>query len=127
MSAPTAMGLLAVLCSCQEVRDLYTGDCRGCGECCSRILPMTEHEARRIRSYAHERGIAARPEAAGTIDLTCPWLTDDRECAVYEARPLACRAYRCDMHAKGDLSGMPVGIERGRSLMDMREVASCDT
>lgn len=24
----------------QRVTDLYTGDCRGCGECCSRFLPI---------------------------------------------------------------------------------------
>lgn len=31
----------AALCAAHGVRDLYEGDCRGCGECCSRFVPVS--------------------------------------------------------------------------------------
>lgn len=80
-----------------DVTDLYSGDCRGCGECCSRFLPVSP------------------------FDLLCPYLTDGRECAVYAARPEICRAYRCDRHKRGEL-GMFFGAECAE-VTDMRALA----
>lgn len=93
----------------QQVTDLYTGDCRGCGECCSRFLPMSLLDRARLRAYVRR------------LDLTCPYLTDGRECSVYEARPEVCRAYRCDLHARGELDGF-TGADRAVPV-DMREFA----
>lgn len=33
-----------------DVTDLYTGDCRGCGECCSRFLPVSPFDRVRLEA-----------------------------------------------------------------------------
>lgn len=103
-----------------DVTDLYTGDCRGCGECCSRFLPVSPFDRVRLEAYVRRNGIEpAEPRAE--CDLLCPYLTDGRECAVYAARPEICRAYRCDRHKRGEL-GMFFGAECAE-VTDMRELA----
>lgn len=98
---------------------LYKGDCRGCGECCSRFLPLTPADRVRLKAFVRARGVEPVPERAA-IDLMCPFLSEERECLVYEARPEICRAYRCDLHAAGDLSRL--GGLAGAMTADMREV-----
>ena len=103
-----------------EVADLYTGDCRGCGEYCSRFLPVSPFDRVRLETYVRRNGIEpAEPRAE--YDLLCPYLTDGRECAVYAARPEVCRAYRCDRHKRGEL-GMFFGAECAE-VTDMRALA----
>ena len=60
------------------------------------------------------------------VDLTCPWLTDGHECAVYPVRPEVCRVYRCDRHVRGELRGF-FGSSAAE-VVDMRELAErwCD-
>jgi hypothetical protein len=60
---------------------------RGCGECCGPV-PVTETEYQRIRRFIVHRDV--KPANNGPI--TCP-LYIDGVCSVYEARPLACRAF----------------------------------
>ncbi len=103
-SAGVAWAAHAILSRETEVTDMYTGDCRGCGECCSRFLPLSPYDLRRLEPYVHEHGVKPH-EPRGEVDLMCPWLTDGKECAVYEARPEVCRAYRCDQHKRGELRG----------------------
>lgn len=105
----------------QHVTVLYDGDCRGCGECCSRYVPLNAADVIRLRGYVRKHGIEQRPPRV-EIDLTCPYLTDDNMCAVYEARPMICRTYRCDRHAKGDFSAYEGHETRGCRMRDMREV-----
>lgn len=62
------------LAACQDVTDLYRGDCKGCGQCCSRMLPMTVLDMVRLKGYVKAHGIEMRPERPGCIDLTCPFL-----------------------------------------------------
>lgn len=102
-----------------EIRDIYSGDCRGCGECCSRFLPITPADEVRIRWYlaAHPVEVAA---PRGEIDLVCPLLSESCECMAYEARPAICREYRCDLHAKGMLKRSPA--LDGAYVVDMREL-----
>ena len=62
---------------CDDVTDLYTGDCRGCGECCSRFLPVSPFDRVRLEVYVRRNGIEpAEPRAK--YDLLCPYLTDGR-------------------------------------------------
>lgn len=103
-----------------DVTDLYTGDCRGCGECCSRFLPVSPFDRVRLEAYVHRHGVEPTAPRAD-YDLLCPYLTDGCECAVYAARPEICRAYRCDMHKRGEL-GMFFGAECAE-VTDMRELA----
>ena len=61
-----------------DVTDLYSGDCRGCGECCSRFLPVSPFDRVRLEAYVRRNGIVpAEPRAE--YDLLCPYLTDGRE------------------------------------------------
>ena len=96
-----------------EVQDLYKGDCRGCGQCCSRFLPLTVQEEFVVGGYMKKHGIKPRPMAE--YDLTCPFLTEGKECAIYEARPEICRVYRCDMHKAKTLPA-PKGWRRMRTV-----------
>ena len=106
----------------QDVTDLYRGECKGCGQCCSRMLPMTVLDMVRLKGYVEAHGIEMRPEKPGCIDLTCPFLGDDRLCAVYDARPEICRVYRCDKHKSGELlREFPENLE-GAMTMDIREI-----
>lgn len=89
----------------QTVEDIYTskGDCKGCGECCSRFLPMSKFDMQRLCNYVRKHNIKPQKRVARGIDLMCPYLTDTKECAVYHARPEVCRTYRCDKHVRGEL------------------------
>lgn len=84
-----------ILSESQTVKNLYKGDCKGCGECCSRILPMSQHDIERLQKYVKRYHVEQTPDR-GDIDMLCPYLTENKECAVYHARPDICRAYRCD-------------------------------
>ena len=108
------------LCATHGVMDLYEGDCRGCGECCSRFVPASVFDLRRLEPYVRKRGVMPR-EPRGEVDLTCPWLTDSGECAVYAARPEVCRAYRCDLHKRGEIR--PFFGAASAKITDMRELA----
>ncbi|MBQ9041461.1 MAG: YkgJ family cysteine cluster protein [Eggerthellaceae bacterium] len=105
-----------------QPRDIFSGRGThvGCGECCSRILPMTEQEANVLRKAVADRSIQLRPEMA-EIDFTCPLLSDDKTCMVYDVRPFICRTYSCTVHAAG---GMPVKhpFHHKVEFVDMREV-----
>ena len=105
----------------QKVTDLFTGDCKGCGECCSRFLPLSSHDIERIKVYTLEDSIEQR-EPQADIDMICPYLTDERLCAIYDARPDICRSYRCDLHAKGVLLGLCILPHHPYTLADLREV-----
>lgn len=102
-----------------EVKSLYAGDCKGCGECCSRFLPITLADEARLLWHlaAHPVEIAA---PRGEIDLVCPLLSESSECMAYEARPAICRVYRCDLHAARKLGPSPA--LDGASVVDMREL-----
>lgn len=100
---------------------LFNGDCRGCGECCSRFLPLSKRDLGRLARYVADNGIEMHHER-GEVDLMCPYLGDDRECSVYDARPDICRAYRCDQHAVGDFKGMAIMVSGPYELCDMREL-----
>ena len=81
------------------------GKCSGCGNCCSRILPVSGKEVRRIREYIRKHHIEEcvnRPPTAGPVqDWTCPFRDNmKRICTVYEVRPAICRDFRCDKPRK---------------------------
>lgn len=96
------------------------GDCRGCGECCSRFLPMSRMDERRLVEYVERHGVVPRPEPEGALDLTCPLLSDDHECMAYDARPDMCRVYRCDLDLRGELR--PPAFADHMRLVDVREL-----
>lgn len=119
---PTAIEVYRALYHSRGVTDLLTerGSCRGCGECCSRFLPMSRMDERRLAAYVKSHGVVPRPESEGSLDLTCPLLSDGHECMAYDARPDVCRVYRCDEHARGLLR--PPAFAGHMRLVDVREL-----
>lgn len=99
-----ALVLHQALSKTQTVKDLYTpkGDCKGCGECCSRFLPMSKFDIQRLSNYVFDHDVKTHVEVDEVFDLTCPYLNDNKECAVYIARPEVCRVYRCDKQVRGE-------------------------
>lgn len=70
----------------------------GCGECCSRYLPLSKRELRVLNNFIHDHNIQLTPERAD-IDLLCPLLSNGKLCMAYEVRPFICRIYNCAMHS----------------------------
>lgn len=119
-----ALVLHQVLSKTQTVKDLYTSkwDCKGCGECCSRFLPVSKFDTQRLSDYVSKHNIKPHETTAEALDLTCPYLTDAKECAVYPARPEICRAYRCDKQVRGEL--LDFFGSGSAKVVDMREWAT---
>lgn len=83
---------------------------------------MSSYDIERIKDYVSMNKIEQVPERA-EIDLTCPYLTDGKLCAVYDARPDICRVYRCDIHAKGiHTPHLLLMNHHPYSIQDLREV-----
>jgi len=78
------------------------GRCVQCGDCCSRLLPLSEDEVDKIRRYAKKNRIRAckhvLPTVQPVLDMCCPFLDltkSEKKCTVYEARPWICQDYIC--------------------------------
>lgn len=79
------------------------GECTQCGSCCSNILPMTEKEIRKIKSYIKIHKVKEQKHNDVllkniTIDLTCPFLDESKtkeKCLIYQVRPKICREFNC--------------------------------
>ena len=79
------------------------GKCIQCGNCCSRLLPVTKKEIKEIRRYITKHKIGKQNHglnvfANPTIDCTCPFLDTSKmgeKCAIYAVRPLICRDFVC--------------------------------
>ena len=107
-----------------DVTDYITerGTHEGCGQCCSRFLPLSPAEAAAVRLAGRGK---ARPERPETVDLTCPLLTEDLTCSIYEIRPAICRAYDCSAHKAHDLTPFFVeGVSPDWRVYDVRELVS---
>ena len=120
MNAETAMAIHEMLGEGYRPTDFLTarGTHMGCGECCSRMLPVTDGELKVLKDAVRERGVALRPERA-EVDLTCPLLDDGGMCMLYDVRPLICRLYDCSEAARGIVRAHPL---MGRcEIVDLRE------
>ena len=78
------------------------GKCTQCGNCCSRLLPMTDKEIRTIKKYIKQHGIKQQvhciPLAQPAFDLTCPFLNTGKKtgkCTIYDVRPAICKYFIC--------------------------------
>jgi hypothetical protein len=58
----------------------------GCGECCG-VVPATDDELRRIKSYIKMKGIVPMDQG-----VTCPFFQKGT-CQVYPVRPIACQLF----------------------------------
>ena len=78
------------------------GECTGCGDCCSNLLPMTEKEIEAIKRYIKKHRIKeckhTIPLANPVLDMTCPFLNTGKKtekCTIYSVRPAICRCFIC--------------------------------
>lgn len=103
------------------------GTCTQCGACCSNILPMTDDEVRTIKRYVKKNRIKEFKHATNvmsnpTLDLTCPFLNDDKQeekCMIYEVRPRVCREFICCPSKRKPLD---IDYARKAQLRNVREV-----
>ena len=105
------------------------GKCSQCGACCSDLLPISESEYRRINRYIKKHNIKEQKHTAPAVlveqpklDLTCPFLNDNKKtekCVIYPCRPAICRCFVCD-DPKG-ARNHPELYEEERVPVSMRE------
>lgn len=102
------------------------GECSGCGECCSNLLPMTRREIDAIKRYVKRHGIKPQKHFVPTrnpmYDMVCPFRDNtNRRCVIYDVRPDICRVYRCDKATRGDFSVEMSGEFGDYGLVNVRE------
>lgn len=91
------------------------GQCSGCGQCCSDLLPLSRAEIDRIHRYIKSHNIREHHNyvLAEGFDLTCPFRDNvNRVCAIYSVRPDICREFRCDYD--------PAKIEADKAMFHSR-------
>lgn len=80
------------------------GKCIGCGNCCSRFLPVTQKELNQIHRYIEKHHIKRQQRGINVladkyIDLSCPFMNEasaNKKCTIYDVRPLICRDFICE-------------------------------
>jgi len=71
------------------------GKCsENCGKCCTRVLPYSDHEIKKIRQYVRRNEI----KPAHLNFDSCPFLTNDKRCQVYIHRGEICKSFICNTH-----------------------------
>lgn len=99
------------------------GKCSGCGNCCSRLLPMSQKEVDVIHRYINKHGIKEckhlLPVARPVIDMTCPFRDNDNNvCTIYEVRPEICKQFICDSEKRAKCNRKLYG--QTRNIIDVR-------
>ena len=91
-------------------------DCKGCGNCCGRVLVTDQEDNRRIERYANKHHIEPTVGNVGGHsgrEQMCAWLdTETRMCRIYPARPKVCRCWGSphDGELLGTRIGQPCGL-----------------
>lgn len=104
------------------------GKCTSCGSCCSNLLWLSEKEIMRIKRYVKKHRVKEQVHKAPAvlaepaIDLTCPFLNEEKDhdkCMIYPVRPALCACFLCS-DQKGTKTRM--ANERAvRRLISMKE------
>ena len=86
------------------------GNCTGCGNCCSALLPLSRKEIRDIERYVRKKKIKPCDHTTGIpttdtpiYDLTCPFRDNvARKCILYNTgfKPYICESFKCDKPQK---------------------------
>ena len=79
------------------------GKCSNCGNCCTRILPMSIIDILSIESYVEKNKLKENHHPNYYLlnnkqaDLTCPFRNWDKGiCEIYHLRPEICRRFICN-------------------------------
>lgn len=88
-----------------EVIDLENPNCINCVECCSLLTMITDEEYKKYKklfngkyktiyqqSVKRWKDIAEEKKA---FNLTCPFITRNKRCAIYSIRPQTCKDFHC--------------------------------
>lgn len=87
-----------------EIDHTIDGECSGCGQCCQAILPLSEKEIQKIKSYIGKNNI--KPVNRHTVMDTefkniCPFLSlETGKCLIYSIRPEVCSRFICSDYKK---------------------------
>lgn len=102
----------------KRMNNTINGKCSCCGGCCGRFLPLTDKDIARVKYQVEVRKLKPqRPEIIIGEDLTCPFLTKDKKCIIYNHRPYICRLFKCDKH--GEMTQDEAKILRHATPIDM--------
>lgn len=101
------------------------GKCSGCGECCSRILPLSGREIDRIRLYVKANNLKPHrptpPLAKPTITMICPFMDgrkEENKCDIYDIRPDVCRDFLCTFESQ-DKKAHSRMLSEQKQIVDM--------
>jgi Fe-S-cluster containining protein len=79
------------------------GNCSGCGNCCTELIPLTITEVNLIKAYIKEKGVKPYSEVffdyngKPSANLMCPFRDFDKQvCKIYPVRPKICRVFKCN-------------------------------
>ena len=74
------------------------GKCSQCGTCCTNILMVSDKEVKKIKKFIKKNNIKLinrNNVLTQQYDNTCPFLTKNNKCMIYEVRPEQCRHFIC--------------------------------
>lgn len=80
------------------VNHTINGKCSQCGQCCTNVLMLSNKEIKRIKKYIEKNNIKPinRNNVLTTIyNNTCPFLSENNRCNIYEVRPEQCKHFIC--------------------------------
>ena len=74
------------------------GECSGCGRCCTNILPLSQKEIQKIKSYIGQYKVT--PVNRNNVltkeySNVCPFLSKENKCNIYKVRPEICKRFIC--------------------------------
>lgn len=97
------------------------GKCSNCGKCCTNLLPLSDAEVKRIKSYIKKHKIKEqRHNVAVGVDMTCPFRDEaNRKCLIYEIRPAICRQFVCN-HTYEDIKQAKIDFHKTNKIVFMR-------
>lgn len=97
------------------------GKCSSCGQCCSNLLPLSNEEVSRIKSYIKKHKIKEqRHNAMMGVDMTCPFRDEaNRKCLIYPIRPAICREFMCN-HTTEDIMKAKIDFHNINRVVCMR-------
>lgn len=118
-----------MLADYSTITDFFENDkCSGCGNCCSRYLPLSNKEINQIKAYIKRNNIIKQEHAINVLssiyfDMTCPFLDDNssnKKCTIYGVRPMICREFTCRKYKSGYIPSMEM-YKTPRKLCDVTE------
>lgn len=84
----------------QIANNMCNHNCSRCGSCCGLFIPFTEKELYTIKDYVKEHNIKPvnriNPVTRQFKAHCCFYDEPNQKCTIYEARPFACKDFKCD-------------------------------